>query len=116
MDHVISNANTVYGLDHVTNIMKFHSTYLETFLSLQEFIIYGEGPLPIQYRHYIAIMVNILQLFFVIRLIKVVSNLNNYLSKLKKEFSIDNILQLFAIILNISSFFEINILLMFIIF
>lgn len=56
MDHVISNANTVYGLDHVTNIMKFHSTYLKTFLSLQEFIIYGEGPLPIQYRHYIAIM------------------------------------------------------------
>lgn len=56
MDHVISNANTVYGLDHVTNIMKFHTAYLETFLSLQEFIIYGEGPLPIQYRHYIAIM------------------------------------------------------------
>jgi len=63
MDHVTSNANTVYGLDHVTNIMKFHSTYLDTFLSLQEFIIYGQGPLPIQYRHYIAIMVNILKLF-----------------------------------------------------
>ncbi|XP_022167140.1 sestrin homolog isoform X1 [Myzus persicae] len=56
MDHGISNANTVYGLDHVTNIMKFHSAYLEDFLSLQEFIIYREGPLPIQYRHYIAIM------------------------------------------------------------
>lgn len=58
MDHVISNANKVYGLDHVTNIMKFHSKYLEAFLNLQEFIIYREGPLPIQYRHYIAIMVN----------------------------------------------------------
>lgn len=58
MEHLVSNANTVFGLDHVTNIMKFHSAYLETFLSLQEFIIYGEGPLPIQYRHFIAIMVN----------------------------------------------------------
>lgn len=58
MENFISNANTNYGLDHVTNIMKFHNAYLETFLSLQEFIIYGEGPLPIQYRHYIAIMVN----------------------------------------------------------
>jgi len=56
MEQFISNANTVFGLDHVTNIMKFHSAYLETFLSLQEFIIYGEGPLPIQYRHFIAIM------------------------------------------------------------
>lgn len=60
MAHIISKANKVFGLDHVTNIMKFHSAYLETFLSLQECIIYGEGPLPIQYRHYIAIMVNIL--------------------------------------------------------
>lgn len=65
MEHVISNANAVFGLDHVTNIMKFHSTYLETFLSLQECIIYGEGPLPIQYRHYIAIMVNKLNVFII---------------------------------------------------
>jgi len=57
MEQFTSNANTVFGLDHVTNIMKFHNAYLETFLSLQEFIIYGEGPLPIQYRHFIAIMV-----------------------------------------------------------
>lgn len=69
MAHVISNANTVFGLDHVTNIMKFHSAYLETFLSLQECIIYGEGPLPIQYRHYIAIMVNIIKLFIVINIL-----------------------------------------------
>lgn len=66
---MISNANTVFGLDHVTNIMKFHSAYLETFLSLQECIIYGEGPLPIQYRHYIAIMVYILKLFIVINIL-----------------------------------------------
>lgn len=57
MENSISNANNVFGLDHVTNIMKVHSIYLETFLSLQEYIIYGAGPLPIQYRHYIAIMV-----------------------------------------------------------
>lgn len=58
MENDLSKANTVYGLDHVTNIMKFHNAYLETFLNLQEFIMYGDGPLPIQYRHYIAIMVN----------------------------------------------------------
>lgn len=59
MENFISNTNPVFGLDHVTNIMKFHSKYLKTFLSLQEFIIYGKGPLPIQYRHYIAIMVSL---------------------------------------------------------
>lgn len=59
MENILSNVNTVFGLDHVTNIMKYHKNYLEAFLSLQEFIIYGECPLPIQYRHYIAIMVNI---------------------------------------------------------
>ncbi|XP_050427775.1 sestrin homolog isoform X2 [Adelges cooleyi] len=56
MENFITNTNSVFGLGHVTNIMKFHKTYFETFLGLQEFIIYGEGPLPIQYRHYIAIM------------------------------------------------------------
>jgi len=65
MEQFVSNANTVFGLDHVTNIMKFHSAYLETFLSLQEFIIYGEGPLPIQYRHFIAIMVNNIKLVLI---------------------------------------------------
>lgn len=60
MENTLSNANTVFGLDHVTNIMKYHTDYLETFLNLQEFIIYGECPLPIQYRHYIGIMVNVL--------------------------------------------------------
>lgn len=57
MKNNISNVNNVFGLDHVTDIMSGHQKYLKSFLRLQEFIIYGEGPLPIQYRHYIAIMV-----------------------------------------------------------
>ncbi|XP_056633784.1 sestrin homolog isoform X2 [Diorhabda carinulata] len=36
--------------------MGYHKTYLDHFLKTQNFILKGDGPLPFDYRHYIAIM------------------------------------------------------------
>ena len=44
-------------LDHVTQLMGYHPTYLEGFLRTQQYLLRGDGPLPFHYRHYIAIMV-----------------------------------------------------------
>jgi len=46
-------------LDHVSRIMASHPSYLEHFLRTQHFILRGDGPLPYDYRHFIAIMVSI---------------------------------------------------------
>ncbi|XP_054262433.1 sestrin homolog [Macrosteles quadrilineatus] len=43
-------------LDHVTQVMGLHPKYLDVFLRTQNFILRGDGPLPYDYRHYIAIM------------------------------------------------------------
>ena len=43
-------------LDHVTQVMGYHPAYLDHFLKTQNFILRGDGPLPYDYRHYIAIM------------------------------------------------------------
>lgn len=43
-------------LDHVTQVMGYHPAYLDHFLRTQHFILRGDGPLPYDYRHYIAIM------------------------------------------------------------
>ncbi|XP_039276386.1 sestrin homolog isoform X2 [Nilaparvata lugens] len=43
-------------LDHVTQVMGHHITYLDIFLRTQNFILRGDGPLPYDYRHFIAIM------------------------------------------------------------
>ncbi|RLU24359.1 hypothetical protein DMN91_002447 [Ooceraea biroi] len=43
-------------LDHVSRIMASHPSYLEHFLRTQHFILRGDGPLPYDYRHFIAIM------------------------------------------------------------
>ncbi|KAG8338100.1 Sestrin-1 [Homalodisca vitripennis] len=43
-------------LDHVTQVMGYHPKYLDVFLRTQNFILRGDGPLPYDYRHYIAIM------------------------------------------------------------
>lgn len=45
-------------LDHVTQVIGYHPKYLEHFLRTQNFIMYGDGPLPYNYRHYLAIMVS----------------------------------------------------------
>ncbi|KAL3883232.1 hypothetical protein ACJMK2_029519 [Sinanodonta woodiana] len=43
-------------LDHVTQLMGYHPQYLESFLRTQQYLLRGEGPLPPDYRHFIAIM------------------------------------------------------------
>lgn len=43
-------------LDHVTQVMGYHPTYLNIFLQTQHYILRGDGPLSYVYRHYIAIM------------------------------------------------------------
>lgn len=43
-------------IDYITQIMGFHPKYLECFLSTQQYLLRGDGPLPFHYRHYIAIM------------------------------------------------------------
>lgn len=44
-------------LDSVSQQMASHPQYLESFLRTQHYILYMDGPLPLHYRHYIAIMV-----------------------------------------------------------
>ncbi|XP_029725729.1 sestrin homolog isoform X1 [Aedes albopictus] len=43
-------------LDHVTKVIAYHPRYLEHFLSTQNFVMHSDGPLPFEYRCYIAIM------------------------------------------------------------
>ncbi|XP_036380369.1 sestrin-3-like [Megalops cyprinoides] len=43
-------------LDAVSQQMTLHPQYLESFLRAQHYILHMDGPLPLQYRHYIAIM------------------------------------------------------------
>uniref|UniRef100_A0A8C1YVN3 Si:zfos-80g12.1 n=1 Tax=Cyprinus carpio TaxID=7962 RepID=A0A8C1YVN3_CYPCA len=43
-------------LDSVSQQMASHPQYLESFLRTQHYILYMDGPLPVHYRHYIAIM------------------------------------------------------------
>lgn len=45
-------------LDHVTQVIGYHPTYLEKFLSMHTFIMQRDGPLRYDYRHYLAIMVS----------------------------------------------------------
>ncbi|KAJ8410864.1 hypothetical protein AAFF_G00188210 [Aldrovandia affinis] len=43
-------------LDHLTQVMGLHPHYLESFLRSQFYLLRMDGPLPLHYRHYIAIM------------------------------------------------------------
>ncbi|MFT7802147.1 sestrin-3-like [Arapaima gigas] len=43
-------------LDSVSQHMSFHPQYLESFLRAQHYVLHMDGPLPLPYRHYIAIM------------------------------------------------------------
>lgn len=45
-------------LDHVSQVIGYHPSYLEHFLKIQTFIMQGDGPLPYDYRHYLAIIVS----------------------------------------------------------
>nr|XP_018896191.1 PREDICTED: sestrin homolog isoform X1 [Bemisia tabaci] len=42
--------------DHVSQVMGLHPAYLEMFLRTHHYILRGDGPLPFDYRHFIAIM------------------------------------------------------------
>ncbi|XP_025834302.1 sestrin homolog, partial [Agrilus planipennis] len=53
IDAFLQNNNR---LDHVTQVMGYHPDYMDHFLRTQNFILKGDGPLPFDYRHYIAIM------------------------------------------------------------
>ncbi|GCB69385.1 sestrin-3-like isoform X1 [Scyliorhinus torazame] len=48
--------STTGHLDNVTRIMGLHPQYLESFLRTQYYILRMDGPLPFEYRHYLAIM------------------------------------------------------------
>ncbi|KAG1659629.1 Sestrin-1 [Nymphon striatum] len=43
-------------LDNITQVIGFHPHYLDAFLRTQQFLLRGDGPLPYDYRHYIALM------------------------------------------------------------
>lgn len=43
-------------VDHLTQVMALHPHYLESFLRSQFYLLRMDGPLPLHYRHYIAIM------------------------------------------------------------
>lgn len=44
------------NLDHVTKVIAYHPRYLDHFLNTQKFVMQCDGPLPYDYRNYIAIM------------------------------------------------------------
>jgi len=44
-------------LEHMFQVMSYHPKYLECFVRVHQYLMYGDGPLPFSYRHYIAIMV-----------------------------------------------------------
>lgn len=46
------------SVDAVSQQMATHPQYLESFLRTQHYILHMDGPLPLPYRHYIAIMVS----------------------------------------------------------
>lgn len=64
MGQIPQNTQTLFAdtflqtnrLDHVSQVMGYHPTYLDHFIKTQNFILRGDGPLPYEYRHYIAIM------------------------------------------------------------
>lgn len=47
------------SVDAVSQQMASHPQYLESFLRTQHYILHMDGPLPLPYRHYIAIMVSV---------------------------------------------------------
>lgn len=45
-------------LDQVTQVIGYHPRFLDHFLRTQNFIMNGDGPLPYDYRYYLAIIVS----------------------------------------------------------
>jgi len=56
-EQLLAEAYTPWGcVDHLTQVMGLHPHYLESFLHSQFYLLRMDGPLPLHYRHYIAIM------------------------------------------------------------
>ena len=49
---------------NVTSLIAFHPQYLESFLKTEFFMFKGEGPLPFDWRCYIAIMVRQAEIYY----------------------------------------------------
>lgn len=47
---------TIGKPDHVTKVIAYHPRYLDQYIITQNFILHCDGPLPFEYRFYIAIM------------------------------------------------------------
>ncbi|XP_052871147.1 sestrin homolog [Anopheles cruzii] len=48
--------NSPTDLDHVTKVIAYHPRYFNHFLKTQRFVMQSDGPLPYDYRNYIAII------------------------------------------------------------
>ena len=46
-------------LSHMVQLMGFHPSYLTLFLKCDDFLMHGNGPLPLHVRNYIAILVRL---------------------------------------------------------
>ncbi|KAL0994284.1 hypothetical protein UPYG_G00120220 [Umbra pygmaea] len=56
-EQLLAEAYTPSGqLDNLTQVMGLHPHYLQSFLRSQFYLLRMDGPLPLHYRHYIAIM------------------------------------------------------------
>uniref|UniRef100_A0A8C5LLK0 Sestrin 3 n=1 Tax=Leptobrachium leishanense TaxID=445787 RepID=A0A8C5LLK0_9ANUR len=53
---LVEEYSTTGRLDNITQVMRLHPQYLESFLRTQFYMLRVDGPLPYHYRHYIAIM------------------------------------------------------------
>ncbi|XP_060627071.1 sestrin-3 isoform X1 [Anolis sagrei] len=56
MHLLLEEYSTSGRLDNITRVMSLHTQYLESFLRSQFYVLRMDGPLPLPYRHYIAIM------------------------------------------------------------
>ena len=75
-------------LEHMVQVMGYHPKYLESFLKAQDTMLRGDGPLPYDYRHYIAIMVGVLICDYICFLLLSLTQIN--WSK-EGNFEIDNL-------------------------
>ncbi len=49
----------LYQSDHVIRVLDLHPRYLHAFQVMRQLLLQGDGPLPYDQRHYIAIMVGL---------------------------------------------------------
>lgn len=47
-------------LSHMVQMMGYHPSYLAMFLKSDDFLMHGNGPLPLHVRNYVAILVSLI--------------------------------------------------------